>query len=158
MTDVKYLDGDFVVRGARFGIVLARFNSFIGERLLDGALDSIVRHGGERAHIEVARVPGAFEIPLALKQMAASKKFDALIALGCVIRGETPHFEYVAGEATRGITQIGQQFDIPVGFGLLTVDTIEQAIARAGAKAGNKGADAALAVIEMVNLLKKLRG
>jgi 6,7-dimethyl-8-ribityllumazine synthase len=157
MTDTKNLDGDLVVRGARVGIVLARFNSFIGERLLEGALDALVRHGAERSHVDVARVPGAFEIPLALKQMAVSKKYDGLIALGCVIRGETPHFEYVAGEATRGITQVGQQFDIPVGFGLLTVDTIEQAIERAGAKAGNKGADAALAVIEMVNLLKKLR-
>lgn len=157
MTDAKNFEGDLVVRGARIGIVLARFNSFIGERLLEGALDALVRHGAERSHLDVARVPGAFEIPLALKQMAVSKKYDGLIALGCVIRGETPHFEYVAGEATRGITQVGQQFDIPVGFGLLTVDTIEQAIQRAGAKAGNKGADAALAVIEMVNLLKKLR-
>jgi 6,7-dimethyl-8-ribityllumazine synthase len=158
MTEFKNLDGDLVVRGARFGIVLARFNSFIGERLLEGAVDTIVRHGGERAHIDVARVPGALEMPLALKQMAASKQFDALIALGCVIRGETPHFDYVAGEAARGIARVGEQFDMPVGFGLLTVDTIEQAIARAGCKAGNKGADAALAAIEMVNLLKKLRG
>ncbi len=158
MTDIKNWEGDLVVRGTRFGIVLARFNSFIGERLLEGAVDALVRHGAERGHIEVARVPGAYEIPLALKTMAASKKFDALIALGCVIRGETPHFEYVAGEASRGIAQVGQQFDIPVGFGLLTVDTIEQAVARAGAKAGNKGADAAMATIEMVSLLKKLRG
>lgn len=158
MTDIKQLDGDMIVRGARFGIVLSRFNSFIGERLLEGAVDALVRHGAERSNIDVARVPGAFEIPLALRQMAELKKFDGLIALGCVIRGETPHFEYVAGEATRGITQVGQQFNVPVGFGLLTVDTIEQAIQRAGAKAGNKGVDAALAVIEMVNLLKKLRG
>jgi 6,7-dimethyl-8-ribityllumazine synthase len=158
MTDIKNLDGDLIVRGACFGIVLARFNDFIGERLLEGAVDTLVRYGAERSHIEVARVPGAFEMPLGLKQMAASKKFDALIALGCVIRGETPHFEYVAGEAARGIAQVGQQFDIPVGFGLLTVDTIEQAIARAGSKGGNKGADAALAAIEMVNLMKKLRG
>lgn len=158
MTDIKNLDGDLIVRGARFGIVLARFNEFIGERLLEGAVDALVRHGAERSHIEIARVPGAFEMPLGLKQMAASKKFDALIALGCVIRGETPHFTYVAGEAARGIAQVGQQFDIPVGFGLLTVDSIEQAIARAGSKAGNKGADAALAAIEMVNLMKKLRG
>jgi len=151
------VEGDLVVRGTRFGIVLARFNSFIGERLLEGALDTLLRHGAERSQITIARVPGAFEMPLALKHMAASKKYDALIALGCVIRGETPHFEYVAGEAARGIAQVGQQFDIPVGFGLLTVDTIEQAIERAGAKAGNKGADAALAVIEMANLLKQLR-
>ncbi len=158
MMDIKNLDGDLIVRAARFGIVLARFNDFIGERLLEGAVDALVRHGAERSHIEVARVPGAFEMPLGLKQMAASKKFDALIALGCVIRGETPHFEYVAGEAAHGIAQVGQQFDIPVGFGLLTVDTIEQAIARAGSKGGNKGVDAALAAIEMVNLMKKLRG
>ena len=158
MTDVKNMEGDAVARGARVGIVLARFNSFIGERLLEGALDTLTGHGAERAHIEVARVPGAFEIPLALKVMAASKKFDALIALGCVVRGDTPHFEYVAGEAARGIAQVGLQFDLPVGFGLLTVDNIEQAIARAGNEAGNKGADAAMAAIEMVSLLKKLRG
>jgi 6,7-dimethyl-8-ribityllumazine synthase len=158
MTEIRQLDGDLVVRGARFGIVLARFNSFIGERLLEGALDALLRHGAERSHIDVARVPGAFEMPLALKQMAATKKYDGLIALGCVIRGETPHFEYVAGEAARGIAQVSQQFDVPVGFGVLTVDTIEQAIERAGAKAGNKGVDAALTVVEMVNLLKKLRG
>jgi 6,7-dimethyl-8-ribityllumazine synthase len=157
MTEVKHTEGDLVVRGARFGIVLARFNSFIGERLLEGAIDALVRHGAERSAIEVAHVPGAFEMPLALKAMAASKKFEALIALGCVIRGETPHFDFVAGEASRGIAQVGQQFDLPVGFGLLTVDTVEQAVARAGAKAGNKGADAALAAIEMVNLVKKLR-
>jgi 6,7-dimethyl-8-ribityllumazine synthase len=157
MTEVKQTEGDLIVRGARFGIVLTRFNSFIGERLLEGAIDALVRHGAERSAIDVALVPGAFEMPLALKTMAASKKFDALIALGCVIRGETPHFEFVAGEASRGIAQVGQLFDIPVGFGLLTVDTIEQAVARAGAKAGNKGADAALAAIEMVNLVKKLR-
>jgi 6,7-dimethyl-8-ribityllumazine synthase len=158
MTDMKQVEGDLIVRGARFGIVLSRFNSFIGERLLDGAVDALVRHGAERSHIEVARVPGAFEIPLALRQMAAGKKFDGLIALGCVIRGETPHFDYVAGEATRGITAVGTEFGVPVGFGLLTVDTLEQAIQRAGAKAGNKGADAALAAVEMVNVLKKLRG
>ena len=158
MTDIKNVDGDMIVRGARFGIVLSRFNSFIGERLLEGAVDALVRHGAEPSNIEVVRVPGAFEIPLALKQMATGKRFDGLIALGCVIRGETPHFEYVAGEATRGITRVADEHDIPVGFGLLTVDTIEQAIQRAGAKAGNKGVDAALAVVEMVNLLKKIRG
>jgi len=157
MSDVKNIDGDLVVRNARFGIVLGRFNGFIGERLLEGAIDTLVRHGTDQANIEVVRVPGAFEIPLTLKHMAASKKYDALIALGAVIRGATPHFEYVAGECAKGIAQIGQQFDLPVAFGVLTVDTIEQAIERAGTKAGNKGVDAALTAIEMVNLLKKLR-
>ncbi len=157
MTDVKNIDGDLTARGTRFGIAVARFNSFISERLLEGALDTLTRHGADAANIEVVRVPGAFEMPLALKAMAESKKYDALIALGCVIRGETPHFEYVAGECSRGVAQVSLQYHLPVGFGVLTVDTIEQAIERAGAKAGNKGADAALTVIEMVNLLKKLR-
>ena len=157
MTDVKNIDGDLTARGTRFGITVARFNSFISERLLEGALDALIRHGADAANIEVVRVPGAFEMPLVLKAMAESKKYDALIALGCVIRGETPHFEYVAGECSRGVAQVSMQYNLPVGFGVLTVDTIEQAIERAGAKAGNKGADAALTVIEMVNLLKKLR-
>ncbi|MBI3575059.1 MAG: 6,7-dimethyl-8-ribityllumazine synthase [Gammaproteobacteria bacterium] len=157
MTDVKNIDGDLTARGTRFGVAVARFNSFISERLLEGALDALTRHGADAANIEVVRVPGAFEMPLVLKAMAESKKYDALIALGCVIRGETPHFEYVAGECVKGVAQIGMQYSLPVGFGVLTVDTIEQAIERAGAKAGNKGADAALTVIEMVNLLKKLR-
>ena len=157
MSDVKNIDGDLIARGARFGIALGRFNSFIGERLLEGALDALVRHGADAANIEVVRVPGAFEMPLALKTMAASKKYDALIALGAVIRGETPHFEYVAGECAKGVSQVSMQFDLPVAFGVLTVDTIEQAIERAGTKAGNKGVDAALTAIEMVNLLKKLR-
>lgn len=157
MTDVKNIDGDLSARGTRFGITVARFNSFISDRLLEGALDALTRHGADNANIEVVRVPGAFEMPLALKVMAESKKYDALIALGCVIRGETPHFEYVAGECSRGVSQVSLQYSLPVGFGVLTVDTIAQAIERAGAKAGNKGADAALTVIEMVNLLKKLR-
>jgi 6,7-dimethyl-8-ribityllumazine synthase len=157
-SQVKNIDGDLVARGARFGIVLSRFNSFIVERLLEGALDTLTRHGAEPANIEVARVPGAFEMPLALKAMAQSKKYDALLAIGCVIRGGTPHFEYVAGECTKGLAQVMQEYDIPVSFGVLTVDTIEQAIERAGTKAGNKGAEAALSAIEMVNVLKKLRG
>ncbi len=157
MSDIKNIDGDLIARTARFGIALGRFNGFIGERLLEGAVDTLLRHGAEAANIEVVRVPGAFEMPLALKTMAASRKYDALIALGAVIRGETPHFEYVAGECAKGVAQVGMQFDLPVAFGVLTVDTIEQAIERAGAKAGNKGVDAALTAIEMVNLLKKLR-
>ena len=157
MSDVKNIDGDLQVRGARFGIVLGRFNGFIGERLLEGALDTLARHGADLASVDVVRVPGAFEMPLALKTMAAGKKYDALIALGAVIRGSTPHFDYVAGECAKGIAQVGLQYDLPVAFGVLTTDSIEQAIERAGTKAGNKGVDAALSAIEMVNLLKKLR-
>ncbi|MHB8535122.1 MAG: 6,7-dimethyl-8-ribityllumazine synthase [Sulfuricaulis sp.] len=157
MSDTRYIDGDLIARSARFGIALGRFNSFIGERLLEGAIDTLVRHGAEASSIEVVRVPGAFEMPLALKTMAASKKYDALIALGAVIRGETPHFEYVAGECARGVAQVSMQHDLPVAFGVLTVDSIEQAIERAGTKSGNKGVDAALTAIEMLNLLRKLR-
>ena len=146
-----------LVRGARFGIVLGRFNSFIGERLLEGAIDTLVRHGAEQSNIDVVRVPGAYEIPLTAKVMAAGRKYDALIALGAVIRGATPHFEYVAGEASKGLAQVMMDNELPVAFGVLTVDSIEQAIERAGTKAGNKGVDAALSAIEMVNLLKKLR-
>jgi len=157
MQNVKSLEGELVARGARFGIVLGRFNGFIGERLLDGALDTLFRHGVESSQVEVVRVPGAFEIPLTLKVLAAGKRFDALIALGAVIRGSTPHFDYVAGECAKGLAQVMMEHELPVAFGVLTVDTIEQAIERAGTKAGNKGVDAALTVIEMVNLLKKLR-
>lgn len=157
MSDVKNVDGDLIARSARFGIALARFNGFIGERLLEGAVDALLRHGAEAANIEIVRVPGAFELPLVLKAMAASKKYDALIALGAVIRGATPHFDYVAGESSKGLAQVMMQFDLPVAFGVLTVDSIEQAIERAGTKAGNKGVDAALSAIEMVSLLKKLR-
>ena len=157
MSNIKNIEGDLIVRNAHFGIVVARFNDFIGERLLDGAVDAISRHGGDTSSIDVVRVPGAHEIPLALKAMAASNKYDALIALGAVIRGATPHFDYVAGECSKGIAQVGMQYDMPVAFGVLTVDSIEQAIERAGTKAGNKGADAAVSAIEMVNLLKKLK-
>jgi len=154
---IKNIEGDLVVRNARFGIVVGRFNDFIGERLLAAATDTLIRHGAEPTNLEVVRVPGAYEIPLALKTLASSGKYDALIALGCVIRGATPHFEYVAGECAKGVSQVGMQYDLPIAFGVLTTDTIEQAIERAGTKAGNKGIDAALTAIEMVNLLKKLR-
>jgi 6,7-dimethyl-8-ribityllumazine synthase len=157
MSDAQQIDGDLQLRNARIGIVLGRFNSFIGERLLEGALDMLIRHGADAGTIDVVRTPGAFEMPLALKAMAVSKKYDALIALGAVIRGDTPHFDYVAGACVRGISEVSLQYDLPVAFGVLTVDTIEQAIERAGTKAGNKGAEAALSAIEMVNLLKKLR-
>lgn len=158
MTDLRTIEGDLTARGLRIGIALSRFNNFIGERLLEGAVDMLLRHGVAQSDIELVRVPGAYEIPLVLKAMAAGKKYDALIALGAVIRGETPHFDYVAGECAKGLSQVMMQFDLPVAFGVLTVDTVPQAIDRAGGKAGNKGADAALSAIEMVNLLKRLRG
>jgi 6,7-dimethyl-8-ribityllumazine synthase len=153
---VKTLEGDFNARGLRFGIVASRFNDFIVDRLLDAAVSTLLKHGVVAGDIEVVRVPGAFETPLAVKKMATSRRFNALIALGCVIRGGTPHFEYVAGEATRGIGNVSASEEIPIGFGILTVETIEQAIERAGTKAGNKGADAALAAIQMATLLRQL--
>ncbi len=156
MSAGKSIRGDLLPRGARFGIVLSCFNDFIGERLLHGAIDTLERHGADTSQLEVVRVPGAFEMPLAAKLMAASKNYDALIALGVVIRGETPHFEYVAGRCVTGLSQVSLEFNIPLGFGVLTVDTLEQAIERAGSKAGNKGADAARAAIEMLNLAKQL--
>ena len=157
MSKMTEIEGQLQVRGARVALLVARFNSFVVESLLAGAVDCLKRHGAEEKDMTIIRVPGAFEMPLIAKQLAASKKYDAIIALGAVIRGGTPHFEYVAGECAKGVSQVGMQFDLPVAFGVLTVDTIEQAIERAGTKAGNKGVDAALTAIEMVNLLKKLR-
>jgi len=156
MKNIKTIEGELVIKGARFGIAVARFNSFVVESLLDGALDTLNRHGAEEQNIEIVRVPGAFELPLAVQRMAASGNYDAIIALGAVIRGGTPHFEYVAGECVKGLAQVMMQKDIPVAFGVLTVDTIEQAIERAGTKAGNKGVEATISVIEMVNLLNRM--
>lgn len=152
----KIIEGNLVVHGARFALLVARFNGFIVESLLDGARDTLLRHGAQEKDIDVIRVPGAFEMPLVAQRLAKSAKYDAIIALGAVIRGGTPHFEYVAGECTKGLSMVGMQHDIPVAFGVLTVDSIEQAIERAGTKAGNKGAEAAMSSIEMVNLLKQL--
>jgi 6,7-dimethyl-8-ribityllumazine synthase len=153
---IKTIEGDFNARGLRFGIVASRFNDFIVDRLLDAAVSTLLKHGVAAGDIEVVRVPGAFETPLAIKKLAASRRYQALVALGCVIRGGTPHFEYVAGEASRGVAQVSLDEEIPVGFGILTVDSIEQAIERAGTKGGNKGADAALAAIQMATVLKQL--
>jgi 6,7-dimethyl-8-ribityllumazine synthase len=153
---IKTIEGDFSARGLRFGIVASRFNDFIVDRLLDAAVATLTKHGVAPTDIEVVRVPGAFETPLAIKKLAASRRYQALIALGCVIRGATAHFDYVAGEASRGIAHVSLTDEIPVGFGILTVDTIEQAIERAGTKAGNKGVDAALAAIQMANVLRQL--
>ncbi|MBN2618799.1 MAG: 6,7-dimethyl-8-ribityllumazine synthase [Spirochaetales bacterium] len=152
---MKELNGNLNANGIRFGIIVARFNSFITERLLEGAIDCIKRHGGNDSLIDVARVPGAFEIPLASSKMAKSGNYDAIICLGAVIRGATSHYDYVCNEAVKGISQVSLQNTIPVMFGILTTDTIEQAIERAGTKAGNKGFDSALGAIEMVNLLRE---
>ena len=156
MSTVKTVEGELIIRGARFCIIAARFNSFVVESLVEGAIDALQRHGAETKDIELVRVPGAFEMPLAAQRIAAKKGYDAIIALGAVIRGGTPHFEYVAGECTKGLATVSMQHDVPIAFGVLTVDTIEQAIERAGTKAGNKGVEAAMSAIEMVNLLKSL--
>lgn len=150
------LSGELHANNQRLGIVLGRFNSFIGDALLGGALDVLERHGADVSKISVVNVPGAFEIPLAVKKMAASGNYDGVIALGAVIRGSTPHFDFVAGECAKGLNVAQLETGVPVGFGVLTVDTIEQAIERAGTKAGNKGAEAAMTVVEMINVLAKL--
>ena len=153
---IKTLEGDFNARGLRFGIVASRFNDFIVDRLLDAAVATLLKHGVAANDIEVVRVPGAFETPLAIRKMAAGRRYNALIALGCVIKGATPHFDHVSREASRGVAEVSTNEEIPIGFGILTVDTIEQAIERAGTKAGNKGADAALAAIQMATVLRQL--
>lgn len=156
MSNVTTFSGDFSAKGLRVGIVAGRFNDFVVNNLIEGAIDCLVRHGASESDIELARVPGAVEIPLAVQRMGRTGKYDAIIALGAVIRGGTPHFEYVAGECAKGLGQLALQLDLPVSFGVLTVDTIEQAIERAGTKAGNKGAEAAMGVIEMVNVLRQI--
>jgi 6,7-dimethyl-8-ribityllumazine synthase len=153
---MKVYEGKLRADGKRFGIVLARFNSFIGERLLEGALDTLRRSGVIDEDIELVRVPGAYEIPLLAQKMARAGRFDAILCLGAVIRGATPHFDFVANEVAKGIAQASMESGVPILFGVLTTDTIEQAIERAGSKAGNKGSDVAAAAIEMVNLLQQL--
>ncbi len=150
----NYIEGDLTAAGRSFGIVASRFNDFIVRPLLDGALDAIKRHGGDLASVDVAWVPGSYEIPLAARRLALSGKYDAVICLGAVIRGATAHFDYVAGGAADGISTVALEADLPVIFGVLTTDTIEQAIERAGAKAGNKGFEAAATAIEMVSLME----
>lgn len=153
---MKVLEGNLIAKGIKVGIVVGRFNEFIGSKLLSGTLDTLRRHGADEADVSVAWVPGAFEIPLTAKKMAKSGKYDAVICLGAVIRGATAHFEYVSAEVSKGIAAVGLDSEIPVIFGVLTVDSIEQAIERAGTKAGNKGSEAAASAIEMVNLLKEI--
>ncbi len=152
----KTLEGKLTAKGLKFGIVLSRFNNFISDRLLDGALDALKRSGAQEEDCLVARVPGAFELPLAAKKMVKTGRYDAVICLGCVIRGATPHYSYIAAEVTKGIAALSLESEVPVSFGVLITDTIEQAIERAGTKIGNKGFDAAMAAIEMANLMKEI--
>lgn len=152
----KIIEGRLDAQGLKIGILVSRFNSFIGDRLVEGAIDALLRHGAEKDQLVVVKVPGAFEIPPVAKQMAESGRYDALVCLGAVIRGSTPHFDYVSAEVSKGIAAVSMDAGIPVTFGVLTTDTLEQAIERAGSKAGNKGFDAAMAAIEMANLYKAI--
>lgn len=153
---IQNIEGNLSAQGIRFGLVVSRFNDFIGQKLVEGAIDCIVRHGGSAEQITVVRCPGAFELPSVSRKAALSGKFDAIVTLGVIIRGSTPHFDVIAAEATKGIAQVGMESMIPVTFGVLTTENLEQAIERAGTKAGNKGFDAAMGAIEMVNLYKQL--
>jgi 6,7-dimethyl-8-ribityllumazine synthase len=155
---IKTIEGDLRIQGARFALVATRFNGFIVEALLAGAIDTLKRHGAQEQDLLVVRVPGAFEMPPVVRRLAEAREHDAIVALGAVIRGATPHFDYVAGECAKGLASVALSTGVPVALGVLTVDTIEQAIERAGTKAGNKGSDAALSAIEMVSLTGKLGG
>ena len=157
MMNIRFIEGDYQLASARFGIAVARFNSFIVDRLLEGALEALQKHGVMERDITVVKVPGAYELPLAVKMMLDQNTYDGIIALGAVIRGGTPHFEYVAGECVKGLSQAGLDASLPVSLGVLTVDTIEQAIERAGTKVGNKGAEAAMTAMEMVSLSRQLK-
>ncbi len=152
----KTIQGDLTAKGLKFAIVASRFNDFITAKLLDGAIDGLMRHGASEGDIEIVKVPGSFEIPLAARMLAQSKKYNAVICLGAVIRGATPHFEYVSAEVSKGVASVSMETGLPVIFGVLTTDTIEQAIERAGTKSGNKGWDAALSAIEMANLMRQI--
>lgn len=151
------IEGNLDSRNLRFAIIVSRFNSIITERLLSGAIDALTRTGASESNITVVRIPGSWELPITAKELAASQKYDAIIALSAVIRGDTPHFDYVAGEAAKGLGQVASQSGVPVAFGVLTTNTVEQAVDRAGAKSGNKGFDAAMTAIEMANLIRTLR-
>jgi 6,7-dimethyl-8-ribityllumazine synthase len=151
------IEGDLSAKGLRFAIIVGRFNSFISDRLLAGAVDALTRSGCAEENITVVRVPGSWEMPIVARELAKAKRHDAIIALGAVIRGDTPHFDYVAGEMARGLADVARETGIPIGFGVLTTNTVEQAVDRAGVKGGNKGFDAALSAIEMANLMRRLR-
>ena len=157
MHEINIIEGDFTPpQDARFALVAARFNSFIVQSLINGAVDTLRRHGVLEANIDLIWTPGSFELPLAAQRLAVGERYDGIVALGAVIRGGTPHFEYVAGECTKGLASVSLRYNIPIGFGVLTVDSIDQAVERAGTKAGNKGAEAAMSVLEMVSLLRRL--
>ncbi len=153
---IKTIEGNLTVQSARFCLVVARFNSFVVESLLEGAIDVLKRHGAVESDITIVRIPGAFEMPVVMERLAAKGGYDAIVGLGAVIRGGTPHFDYVAGECVKGIAQVSLKYALPISFGVLTVDTLEQAIDRSGAKAGNKGAEAAMSAVEMVNVLRQI--
>jgi 6,7-dimethyl-8-ribityllumazine synthase len=153
---IRRIGGDVSARGLRVGIVAAEFNDFIVDRLVDAAVETVLAHGAEVSNVVIVRVPGAFELPVAVKKMAAGKRYDAIVALACVIRGATPHFDIVANEASHGLSRVALEHEIALGFGVLTCDTLEQAIERAGSKAGNKGADAAMTAIRMTSVLRQL--
>ena len=153
----EIIEGRISAEGFRFAILVSRFNDFISSKLVEGAMDALKRHGGNEDQVSLIKVPGAFEIPLAAKKLAESGKFNAIICLGAVIRGSTPHFDYVAAEVSKGIAQVALESKVPVTFGVLTTDNLEQAIERAGSKSGNKGWDAAMAAMEMVNLFKQIK-
>jgi 6,7-dimethyl-8-ribityllumazine synthase len=156
MDNIRTVNGDLVARDLRFAIVASRFNDMIVDSLVRGAVDALLRHGAGEKQIELIRVPGAFDLPFVVRRVAASKRYDAVVALGAVIRGATPHFDYVAGQCAAGLARVAEETGVPVAFGVLTTETIEQAIERAGTKAGNKGADAALCALELANLLRRL--
>jgi 6,7-dimethyl-8-ribityllumazine synthase len=156
MDNIRTINGDLMARDLRFAIVASRFNEMIVDSLIRGAVDTLLRHGAGEKQIDVIRVPGAFDLPFVVKRVAASKRYDAVVALGAVIRGATPHFDYVAGQCAAGLARASEEGGVPVAFGVLTTETIEQAIERAGTKAGNKGADAALCALELANLLRRL--
>jgi 6,7-dimethyl-8-ribityllumazine synthase len=158
MDNIRTLQGDLAARDLRFAIVASRFNEFIVESLLRGAVDALLRHGASEKQIEIVRVPGAYDLPFVARRLAASRRYDAVVALGAVIRGATPHFDYVAGQCAAGLARAAEETGVPVAFGVLTTESIEQAIERAGTKAGNKGADAALCALELANLLRRLDG
>ncbi|MDH3977788.1 MAG: 6,7-dimethyl-8-ribityllumazine synthase [Gammaproteobacteria bacterium] len=153
---MRITEGQLILRDERIAIIAARFNESIVGYLVDGALDTLKRHGADESQLQLIKVPGAYELPLAAKRLAKNRQVDGIIALGVVIRGATPHFDYVCGECASGLNKVSLEFDVPIGFGVLTCDTIEQAVERAGTKAGNKGADAAITTIEMINLLRQL--
>jgi 6,7-dimethyl-8-ribityllumazine synthase len=152
----KTIEGDLLARDLRFAFVAARFNEFVVEPLIRGGVDALKRHGATEKQVEIVRVPGAFDIPIVARKLALSRRYDAIVALGAVVRGETPHFDYVAGECASGLARLALETGIPIAFGVLTTETMQQAVDRAGGKAGNKGADAALAAVEMANLLRRL--